>query len=65
MQKKIRSHQKTLFMKKKYLLINLFTFLISFVTFSQVTFDFKTSQDPLGWVKAGGAQAATIVTDGF
>jgi hypothetical protein len=52
-------------MEKKYLIINLFTFLISFVTFSQVTFDFKTSQDPLGWVKAGGAQAATIVADGL
>ena len=51
-------------MKKNYI-ITLLTFALAFNAFSQVTFDFKTAQDPLGWVKAGGAQAATIVEDGL
>ena len=51
-------------MKKNYF-INLLTFMLTLSAFSQVTFDFKTAQDPLGWVKAGGAQAATIVADGL
>ena len=51
-------------MKKQYflfLLILVFTLNLH----SQKTFDFKTEQDPLGWVKAGGAQAATIVDGGL
>ena len=51
-------------MKKNYF-ITLLTLVLTFSAFSQVTFDFKTDQDPLGWVKAGGAQAATIVADGL
>ncbi len=51
-------------MKKNYF-ITLLTLVLTFSAFSQVTFDFKTAQDPLGWVKAGGAQAATIVADGL
>ena len=51
-------------MKKNYI-ITLLTFALTFNAFSQVTFDFKTEQNPLGWVKAGSAQAATIVADGL
>lgn len=51
-------------MKKKYLLF-LLILVLTLKLHSQKTFDFKTEQDPLGWVKAGGAQAATIVADGL
>ncbi len=48
-------------MKKITLLLIAFPMLL----FSQVTFDFKTSQDALGWVKAGGASDVSIVPEGL
>lgn len=49
---------------KNYIL-NVLLFFMSISLFSQVTFDFKNSQDALGWVKAGGASDASIVSDGL
>lgn len=45
--------------------ITLIVCMISFISHAQVTFDFKTDQSTLGWIKSGGASGVSVVADGM